>query len=152
MPKFSLESLRGGLDDTSAPAALADDACTLAENIEFFSSMLGERRSGCAAAELPASVDEDTDFDAATWMYRHLPDNTLTTAELWLLAQSLTASDNILVRRTKTVWSTVTQSDAIDSTVTQGHKLSATVQRDRRYPKVRVVYAATTPRGLRFRH
>jgi hypothetical protein len=122
---FSLASLRGGLDDTSPPTGLADDACTIAENVEFVNSTLGERRKGCVEISLPSSVTADLDFDAVTWMYRHVAANLETSAELWLLAQSLSATDNILVRRNQSGWATITQIDAITSTTSRGHAMSA---------------------------
>lgn len=125
MPSFDLTSLRGGLDDTTPPSALAPDACTVAENVEFVNSTLGERRLGCTAITLPASITGDANLDAVTWMFRHLPDNDETTAELWAFAQSLSAGNNILTRRQVSAWSTVTQTDAITSTFGRGHRISA---------------------------
>ena len=121
---FQLESLRGGLDDTSPHMALAPDACITAENVEFVDSMLGERRRGCDAITLYADF-ASVNLDAVTWMYRHLPGNTETDAELWALAQSLTTGTNVLGRRNTTAWATIAQTDAIDSTLTRGHRMSA---------------------------
>jgi hypothetical protein len=121
---FDLPSLRGGLDDTSPYIALAPDACVTAENVEFVNSTLGERRLGCTAIDLPASMTDAT-MDATTWIYRHLPVNDEGEAELWALTQSLTTSVNVLTRRKKLTWETIVPNDLIDSTDTQGHKLSA---------------------------
>jgi|TARA_R110000744_G_scaffold42953_1_gene96504 hypothetical protein len=54
MPDFSISSLRGGMNDTDPAISLPDDQCVLAENVEFFDSMLGERRKGTSAVTLPA--------------------------------------------------------------------------------------------------
>jgi hypothetical protein len=125
MLDLTLSHYAADFDDTSPPSELANDACTQAENIEFVNSTLGERRSGCTAIALPASVTADADLDAVTWMYRHLEVNDEDNAQLWLLAQSLDAADNILVRRKLTAWETITQNDPITSTFERGHRLSA---------------------------
>lgn len=118
-------SLAGGLNDNDPPISLKNDACTIAENIEFFNSNLGERRQGCVGITLPASITADANIQAVTWMGKHNPTNTLGDAELWVLAQNLTTATNLLTRRTSTAWSTVTQNDAITSTTGLGHRLSA---------------------------
>lgn len=121
---FTLSSLRGGLDDTTPVMALANDACTTAENIEFVKSTLGERRKGCEAIDLPASF-ASVSLDAVTWMYRHLPVNDEGQAELWALAQSLSTSSYVLSRRDPASWLDISPDDAIDVTSDQGHRLSA---------------------------
>ena len=122
---FTLASLRGGLDDTSPPITLADDACVLAENVEFVNSTLGERRRGSTAIDLPEDVSGDETLDATTWIYRHLPENDEGEAELWALTQSLTTSDHVLTRRKKAAWETIVPDDAIDVSDGQGHRISA---------------------------
>jgi|GEM_PF-6395573 len=42
------------MNDTDPAISLPDDQCVLAENVEFFDSMLGERRKGTSAVTLPA--------------------------------------------------------------------------------------------------
>lgn len=122
---FAINSLRGGLNDSDAPTALENDACTVAENIEFVRSMLGERRAGCVPITLPTSITGDTTLDAVTWGFRHLPTSNESAAELWLLAQSILSTQNILVRRTQSAWGTISPLDAITSSTNRGHKLSA---------------------------
>lgn len=121
---FELSSLRGGLDDTSPHMALAPDACVEAENIEFVRSTLGERRKGCEAIDLPTEL-EDTDLDAVTWMYRHLPTSDAGEAELWILAQSLDDNTSVMARRKAAGWEIISPDDAFDVTDNQGHRLSA---------------------------
>ena len=123
IPVITIPSLRGGLDDNTPPTFLPADVCTKAENVEFDVSTLGERRMGCTAINLPTSISADAAITAITWMGKHLPTNTLGDTELWVLAQSLTTSANVLTRRTKTAWSTVTPNDAITSTSGYGTKL-----------------------------
>lgn len=117
-------SLSGGLDDTSAPSELAPNACTLAENVEFIYSTLGERRSGCTAITGPSSFSS---LDAVVWMYKHTPSNDPTEVQLWALAQNLTGASPSyqLAYRDATGWHDVTLSDAMDATVPNGHRMSA---------------------------
>lgn len=121
-----ISSLRGGLNDNDPPMVMEGDSCTIAENVEFFYSTMGERRLGCESiTDLPTSITADSNIQAVTWAGRHLPDNDLSNAELWLLGQHLSAANNVLTRRTTTAWSTVTPVDAITSTSGYGHRLSA---------------------------
>lgn len=121
---LSIFSLQGGLDDTSSQAALENDACTLAENVEFIYSTLGERRAGCVEITLPASF---FGLDAITWMYRHIPANNPEEAQLWALAQDLTGVSPAyqLAYKDTTGWHDVTLSDALISTVPNGHAMQA---------------------------
>lgn len=109
MADFLLESLRGGLDDFTPVSALAKDACTVAENVEFFYSTLGERRAGCAllAAGLPVGITGDALLDAAVWAFRHQPTKNETDDELWVLTRD---TDNTpkMYRLTSAGWGTVT--------------------------------------------
>ena len=121
---LSIFSLQGGLDDTSSQAALENDACTLAENVEFIYSTLGERRAGCTEITLPASF---TGLDAITWVYRHIPANDPEDAQLWALAQDLTGSSPAyqLAYKDTTGWHDVTLPDALIATVPNGHQMQA---------------------------
>lgn len=121
---FELASLRGGIDDTTPLIALAPDACTVAENVEFVHSMLGERRKGCVPITLPASFGA-ANLQQVSWMYRHLPVNDQGQAELWALAQSQTLNVSQLSRRQTAAWQDISPDDAIDVSGTNGHRLSA---------------------------
>lgn len=125
MPYYDILSLRGALDDTSPPSILEEDRCTVAENVEFVDSTCGERRRGCTAIDLPSSITGNANLDAVTWAHRHLGSNLEGASELWLFAQSLTGADNLLTRRTKTTWETITPLVAIDSEEGRGHQISA---------------------------
>lgn len=54
-PPITIMSLQGGMNDTDPPNALQDDQCTLAQNVEFFSSTCGERRGGCDPLDMSAT-------------------------------------------------------------------------------------------------
>lgn len=121
---FSLTSLRGGFNDTDPPSALSDDQCTVAENVEFNLSTLGERRKGCTDVDLPASITGNANIQAITWLHRHLPSTDETEAQLWVLGQHLTTQNYVLAYK-DTSWHTVTPIDDIDVTSNRGYQLSA---------------------------
>jgi hypothetical protein len=118
---ITVSSLRGAVNDNDPPTSLPADVCTIAENVEFFYSTLGERRAGCTAVTLPATITGDANITAVTWMGTHYPTNSLGAIELWAFGQSLTAANNVLTRNVLGVWSTVTPDDAITSTYTSGY-------------------------------
>jgi hypothetical protein len=120
----TIGSLRGGLVDNDPPISIAEDTCTLAENVEFFSSTLGERRQGCTAISLPTSITTDVNIQVVSWMGRHLPTNNLGDAELWVLGQSLNGSNSVLTRRNKAGWATIVPIDTITVTSGVGHRLA----------------------------
>ncbi len=103
---FIIRSLLGGVNDSDPSISLPEDQCTVATNIEFFLSMLGERRRGTSAITLPASLSGK---DRITFLHRHVPGTDPTAAELWALGVTGTASMQ-LARKT-TSWSDVTMSD-----------------------------------------
>lgn len=126
---LTISSLRYGLNDTDPPSSLRDDACTIAENIEFGRSALGERRLGCTAVAQPTEFDA---LDAVTWMGWHRPSADVGAAELWALAQDLDTNVSHLSRRPAAGWSTVDNyTGAGGGTLAlltengQGHRISA---------------------------
>jgi hypothetical protein len=124
-PVITVQSLRGGLNNSEPSIALADDMCTVAENVEFFNSTMGERRLGCTkVTDLPASITGVGAIEAVTWMGRHLPTNVLSAAELWALAQDLDSSTHVITHRTSSAWATVTPDDAYTVTAGLGHRLN----------------------------
>lgn len=115
---ITISSLRGGLDDNDPPTSLSQDSCTVAENVEFYLSTLGERRAGCIAINLPTSITADPTIDTVSWMGVHYPTNALGAIELWELAQGITGSNSTLSHNALGTWATVTPNDPI--TVTSG--------------------------------
>lgn len=112
MPDFLISSLRGGLNE-DAPISIADDQVTVASNIEWVLSPLGERRKGAVAIDLTGSGIET--YSRVTWAHRHLPTTDLRDAQLWLLGVLDGAPDTLkLVYKDATGWHTVAQTDAID--------------------------------------
>jgi len=83
MADFLIPSLRGGLNE-DPPTSLADDQCTVARNVEYWISMLGERRlGGLQLSDLASSPLKDC--VAVTWLHRHLPTADPRDAQLWAL-------------------------------------------------------------------
>jgi hypothetical protein len=123
---LTIATLRGGVDDSDSALFLSDDATQQSENVEFTKSTLGERRLGCQSIiDLPASVSGDTNLTAITWVTRHQATSSSGVMELWALAQSLTANNHLVTRRTQSAWSTVTLADAAVVTGGQGHRMAA---------------------------
>lgn len=123
---FTLSSLKGGLDDTDSLSSIANDACTVAENVEFVNSALGSRRKGCEAIELP-DLSGIPQLDAAVWMYRHLPSSDETEAELWVVFQELASNigGSFIYKRAASGWSSLALSDGATVTNGQGHRIAA---------------------------
>lgn len=107
MPDLSITSWRGGMNHTDPAIAIPEDQCTLAQNVEWFDAMLGERRNGMSAVTLPAFL---SGRDRLTFAYRHLPTDDDTASELWLLGMTGTASV-ALGRKTATWQAEVTIPD-----------------------------------------
>lgn len=118
---ITIGSLKGALDDNSPPTSLPADVCTVAENVEFVYSTLGERRAGCTAINLPTSITADANINAVTWMGTHYPTNSLGAIELWALGQSLTGSSSVLTHNILGAWTTVVPNDAISVTYSSAY-------------------------------
>lgn len=108
---FTISSLRGGLNNSDPKLTLPEDQCTVATNVEFVDSELGERRRGTDAIDLPASI---TAHDRVPFIYRHVPGTSAGDAELYVLGVTGTSSSTL--SRKTTSWSTVTISDTINLT------------------------------------
>jgi len=127
---LTISSLRGGLDDSSPPLEIAHDACTLAENVEFVNSALGERRKGAIDLTLPAAFTGGL-YDGIAMLARHLPSNSAyeADAQLWALAASLSpfsgASVMNLQYRDQTTWNAVTVMDSPDVNYVSAWPVSA---------------------------
>jgi hypothetical protein len=108
MSDFIITSLRGGLNNSDPSISLSEDQCTVANNVEWIKSMLGERRRGATAIDITGSGL--VGHDKVTLLYRHLPTTSEADAELWALGVTGTSSAT-LVRKTSS-WATVTMTDA----------------------------------------
>jgi hypothetical protein len=104
---FLIPSLRGGLNE-DPPTSLADDQCTVAQNVEFWLSMLGERRLGGAAIDLTGSPLAAC--ERIVWLHRHLPTADNQDAQLWGLG--ITGSTGVLSYK-DTAWHVVAMPDPI---------------------------------------
>lgn len=94
------------MNNTDPAIALPEDQCVLARNVELVESMLGERRLGTDAIDLPAHLSGK---DRVPFVFRHLPTADETAAELWALGVTGTAS--CALGRKTTAWSEITISD-----------------------------------------
>lgn len=109
-PSLFLSDLRGGLNTTDPPFALASDQVVRAENIDWSRGTLGGRRLGHRAVDAPQ--DHKTVF-----LHRHLPTADETASELW----SMTVSGSTgLLTRTTTTHNAVTISGATALATSEG--------------------------------
>lgn len=116
MSDFIIKSLRGGMNNSDPPIALAEDQCVLAENVEWVTSMLGERRKGSTAVTISGSGISG--MDRVAFLHRHLPTTDETAAQLWALGVTGTASSALVYK--DTAWHTVSPFDAF--TLTGGYQ------------------------------
>lgn len=104
-----IEDLTGGFDDLNSPHQLEADQCTLARNIEFWNSTMGERRLGCAPVDLTGSglEDETSLVFAVEWF----PDGGTTLPEWFCVAATPGTSVSIARRDNTGTWHTITPLD-----------------------------------------
>jgi hypothetical protein len=109
-----IDTLRYGYDDDTSAHELPADACTLARNVEFWNSSLGERRFGCEPVVLSSSgLDTETTVVHAVEWY---PDGNPQHPEWFVIAATPGVSYKIAKRSYLGVWTAVTAADAIVTT------------------------------------
>jgi hypothetical protein len=121
MADFTIASLRGGLNNSDPSNAIPDDQVTVAQNVEFITSMLGERRRGATAIDISGS--DLVGHDRVPFLHRHLPTTDETEAQLWALGVTGTASSSLVYK--DTAWQTVSPTDAITISGTYQYQLQA---------------------------
>lgn len=127
---LEIASLRGGMNDTDPPAAIAEDQCVLAMNVEWFYSTLGERRLGCAPLNISGSgLDSET---AVVFLAQRIIDGAINQPELWAIAATPGTSVTVARRPTVlTTWTPVTPSDAITNTAPDVYAITSQVLHDK---------------------
>lgn len=121
-PDVTIESLRGGLNDTDPPNALAYDECTIANNVEFFYSTLGERRLGGQRFDLTGS--DILNDDVVVFVTRHFPTKDEIDNELWVF--SAVIGNHITInRRTTGGWVTVSPPQTLSSSAPEVYEIQA---------------------------
>src|SRR3990167_3658759 len=101
------------MNNSDADVSLPEDQSILAQNIEYISSILGERRLGTDNIDLPSFIDggdSDTACDKVPFIFRHLPTADETASEFWVLGVVGTSAAH-LGRKTSTWQTEVTISD-----------------------------------------
>jgi hypothetical protein len=123
MADLVIPSLEGGLS-TKSPTALLDNQCAYALNVEFWKSKCGERRNGMDAITFTGSGIENA--DRIVWVYRHMPTNTQSDAQLWALGLfDVTGSPTAVLVYKTTSWNTVSVSDAFTLDGASEYQVSA---------------------------
>ena len=102
-----ISSLRGGLNE-HPPASISDDQCTIANNVEWVTSPLGERRKGAVGIDLGTSLLAGCNF--IMWMHRHTPVSNQAETQLWAMGHK----DGVALLAYKdTVWHDVPMPDPL---------------------------------------
>lgn len=108
---LSILSLRGGMNDTDTPSSLPEDQCVIANNVEFFFSMLGERRRGCEPFGMGASaVGGEAVVVALAEFYAT---NDVTAPQLWAVGATAGVSASVSYWD-GAAWNNVVPADAIN--------------------------------------
>lgn len=116
MSDLIIGNLRGGFNDTDPPTSLPDDQCVVAENVEFFYSLLGERRNGCAPMSLSGS-GLDT-MGSIIHLSQRFPTNDPNVGELWAVGVDLTAHTSMWAYRSnEDEWTPVTPVDDLHADI-----------------------------------
>lgn len=110
MSDIVLQSTRGGQNDYDSPLAIADDQVVSAVNVEWTSSMLGERRLGVLGIDIAGSDLEG--HERVTFLQCHTPSENEEEVELWAWGVSDDLTNHLC--RKDTAWHTVTLPDAPD--------------------------------------
>lgn len=101
-----INSLSGGLNDSDPPTELRADECTVANNVEFFWSALGERRSGCDPLDLTSSnLSTRTQI---VHLSQWFPTNDPTLPEYWAISATPGVGVTFARRTTGLVWGEIT--------------------------------------------
>lgn len=103
----------GGLNE-DPPNSLRENECVQANNVEFWQSMLGERRAGCTALDLTSSGL--TSSTTICFISQWFPTNVVTLPE-FIFAAAVPATSIAFARRdTAGAWHTLAASDTVDFT------------------------------------
>lgn len=118
MSDFIIDSLTAGFDDFTPQSVLAKDACTVAENVEFFISTLGERRAGCIEIGLPVGISGNVNLAAAAWAFNHQPTNVESESELWVMTLNNDGTPILYRYSVALGWNTIAWPSANDTPIT----------------------------------
>lgn len=110
MADFTLNSLRGGINNTDPPISLPVDQVVDARNVERSRTTLGRRRLGCEPIDLSVTLAA---CDSITFLHRHYQSGDGSDATLWVLGID---GSNPVLEYKDTTWHSVTPNDAITIT------------------------------------
>lgn len=121
----TFSTLRGGLNDEDQPNALKVDECVTAENVEFFESLLGQRRLGTASLSLTSSglTAKNEIVHLSQWN----PTNVVTAVEYFAVAATVGGGGSTAVARRDTTgtWHTISPTDALVFTAPDIYAITA---------------------------
>ncbi len=122
MADLTIMSHRGGLNE-DPENSLRDDECVEANNVEFWTALLGERRLGCAALSMTSSGL--TSLAQMCFLTQWFPSNVPTLAEYLAAAVTLGATIAFARRDTGGTWHAITPSDTVDTTAPYAFQMHA---------------------------
>lgn len=118
-----LASLRGGMNDTDPPTALPEDQCVLMQNVETFTSTLGERRAGCISLNIQGStLNTQTVINHLSEWY---PTNVTSAPEWWAVAMTVGMSSVFSRHGIDNLWHDVTPDLTFDTTSAYAFQIQA---------------------------
>lgn len=95
------------MNNTDSQLALPAEQCVNATNVEFVQGMLGDRRLGCEAVDLPAALEG---CDRIPFLHRHVPDEASADAQLWALGAEDPATLHLYMK--DTAWNSISIPDS----------------------------------------
>lgn len=121
---FTIQNLRGGMNDTDPPQSLPDDQVVEATNVEFIASTLGERRRGSESVSLSGATNISGESHIA-FLAAHLPVNT-TVENSYLFAVGATPGSSAGISyRSGGSWNNISPVDAFTNTSPDVFKMHA---------------------------
>lgn len=81
---FTLDDLRGGINNTDSPTLLPDNQIVDARNVDFRQGALGAKRRGTQGISLSGSVIDSP----VVAIIRHTPTNLISNDEMWVIDQN----------------------------------------------------------------
>ena len=105
-----IQDLRGGMNNQDPKNSLPEDQTVLAENVEYFTSTLGERRRGMQVVDTTDS--EFDDYDTVVHLGSYLP-TLAPLVDTHLVGEAATEGGAaVFAERTEGVWAVMTAVDA----------------------------------------
>lgn len=120
---FSINSLRGGQNDTDPPHIIGDDQTTISLNVEYYFSTLGERRRGMEIVDITGS-SLDT-FNTIVFLSIYLPAGAEVEDNQLFAVSATDGSGTQVAIRASGAWTPITPDDALVNTFPEVLRIQA---------------------------